>query len=61
MKNKVWVKSRLFWVSLINILFAATNIIILVHLTPADCPKELDFDYYGVIVGIFSILIIIRI
>lgn len=57
MKNKVWVKSCLFWVSLANILFAAANIIILVHLAPADGPKELDFDYYGVIVGVISVLV----
>lgn len=57
MKNKVWVKSCLFWVSLANILFAAANIIILVHLAPADCHKELDFDYYGVIVGVISVLV----
>ncbi len=57
MKIKVWVKSCLFWVSLANILFAAANIIILVHLAPADCTKELDFDYYGVIVGVISVLV----
>lgn len=61
MIKKAWFRSCFFWMLLANILLTGANVLLLVHLAPSGCPKELDFDYYGVIVGVLSILITILI
>ena len=45
------------WLLLASVLLSGINIFILVHFVPSCNVKDLDFDYYGVIIGVLSLLI----
>jgi hypothetical protein len=53
-KWRFWIISR-GWVLITNVLLLVINIVILCRCAPSS--EKLDFDYYGVIVGVLSLLV----
>ena len=54
-KGKRFEQNCHWWIWVTNILLLGVNVFILCRYAPAS--DELDFDYYGVIVGVLSILV----
>lgn len=55
--RKAWYKQCNTWLLILNVIFAISNLLILIFNAPREISKTLDFDYMGVIVGSFSLLI----